>query len=173
MSRRKNIPKEVRRQIFIEAGYRCPVPRCTHETGLDIHHIDGDTDNINPENLLLLCAVHHRMATEGKIDKKACMEMKKRLSREYWISSEPDMGFISLPTRKEYIDAVINTIESDPQFLRAIVVGPHFLHPMWVMQRRLEREQRKSFSLTLRNYLEESLRKGDRDIRLIERNSKR
>lgn len=63
MSNRKNIPRDIERQIYIEAGYRCSISKCEHEIGLEIHHIDGNKDNYSPENLLLLCAVHHRLAT--------------------------------------------------------------------------------------------------------------
>jgi len=173
VSNRKNIPRDIKRQVCIEAGYRCPVPNCGHEIGLDIHHIDGNKNNIGLENLLLLCAVHHRLATSGKMDRKACRRIKERLSIEHAISRMSDSSVTRLPTRKKYNDAVIEAIETGPKLLRAIIVGPHFLHPQWVMQRRLERERRKSFSLTIRNYLEESLHEHDRDIRLILRNSNR
>ena len=89
------------------------------------------------------------------------------------ISLESHISFVPLPTRKEYNDAVIEAIESNPKSLRAIIVGPLFLHPMWIIERRLEREPRKSFSLALRNYLKDSLYEDDKDIRFIVRNSKR
>jgi hypothetical protein len=171
MSNRKSIPRDVRRQICIEAGYRCAVSTCGHENGLDIHHIDGDSDNNSPENLLLLCAVHHRMATRGEIDQKACRKIKGHLSTEHILSYLSKTSITPLPTRKKYNDAVIEALESSPKLLRAIIIGPHFLHPQWIIQRRLEREHRKSFSLTLRDYLEESLHPLNRDIRLIIRNS--
>lgn len=171
MSNRKSIPRDVRRQIYIEAGYRCAVPKCGHETGLDIHHIDGDSDNNSPENLFLLCAVHHRMATRGEIDQKACREIKGYLSIEHILSNLSKTSFTPLPTRKKYNDAVIEALESGPKLLRAIIIGPHFLQPQWIIQRRLEREYRKSFRLSLRTYLEESLHQPNRDIRLIIRNS--
>lgn len=171
MSNRKSIPRDVRRQIYIEAGYRCVVQKCGHETGLDIHHIDGDSDNNSPENLLLLCAVHHRMATRGGIDQKACKEIKGRLPVEHILSNLSKTSITPLPRRKKYNDAVIEALESGPKLLRAIIIGPHFLHPRWIIQRRLERERRKSFRLSLRTYLEESLHQPKRDIRLIIRNS--
>jgi hypothetical protein len=75
--------------------------------------------------------------------------------------------------RKEYNDHVIRAIESNPMRLRAIIVGSHFLHPRWLMERRVKRERRKSFSQALRNYLENSAREGGHDVRLILRNSNR
>lgn len=173
MPNRQNIPRDIERQIYIEAGYHCPVPNCGHEIGLDIHHIDGNPNNNKKENLILLCAVHHRLATSGKIDHKACRKIKERLSIEHTIAIPSDTYLIPLQTRKKYNDAVINAIESGPKLLRAITIGPHFLHPSWIMQRRLERERRNSFSSTLQNYLKESIDAYDRDIRIIVRNSNR
>lgn len=80
---------------------------------------------------------------------------------------------LPLLTRKKFNDAVIHTLQSNPMLLRAIIVGPHFLHPDWIMQRRLERESRESSSLSLRVYLEESIHHCNRDVRLIIRNSPR
>lgn len=60
---------------MVEAGYKCSVPRCT-ATQLEIHHIDGDATNSTYDNLLVLCANHHAAATEGRIDEKACREIK-------------------------------------------------------------------------------------------------
>jgi hypothetical protein len=171
MSQRKHIPENIRRAIYIEAGYRCAVPRCQHEIGLEIHHIDGNRNNVNQENLLLLCAVHHRLATNGKMDRKTCRRLKKLLSIEHRILRLPSKMIFHYSTRKKFNDAIIGAVEAHPKLLRAIIVGPHFLHPHWVMKRRLQRESRKSFSLALRTYIEKSVHECDRDIRLILRNS--
>jgi hypothetical protein len=73
-----------------------------------------------------------------------------------------------------YYRAVDRCVESGPKLFRAIVVGPHFLHPNWVMRRRIARNPRPSFSYILRNYLEDTIRQAKpRDIRLIIRNNPR
>jgi adenine-specific DNA methylase len=76
-------------------------------------------------------------------------------------------------TKEEYNEEIIKELESHPNSLRAIVMGPHYLHPKWVIDRRSEREDRKSFSRALRTYLEETPPHIKRDIRLIIRNSPR
>lgn len=76
-------------------------------------------------------------------------------------------------TKSEYNKEVIRELESHPKMLRAIVMGPYFLHPIWLINRRLELEDRESFSLALSNYLEDSSRQSGRKIRLIIRNSPR
>lgn len=35
---------------------------------LDVHHIDGDPWNNEPDNLMKLCRSHHRLVDNGKID---------------------------------------------------------------------------------------------------------
>jgi len=65
----------------VEAGYRCSVSRCPAEASLEIHHIDGDPANNDAGNLVVLCANHHTQATNGKIDRRACLEIKRQLAQ--------------------------------------------------------------------------------------------
>lgn len=77
-------------------------------------------------------------------------------------------------TKEEYNKAVINVLEEEPKILRLTIIGPHFLHPQRVIKRRLELGPgRESFSLALRKYLENSIDKPERDIKLFIRNSPR
>jgi hypothetical protein len=94
-------------------------------------------------------------------------------SKQIQFQVEKAGEILPLLTRKKFNDAVIHTLQSNPMLLRAIIVGPLFLHPDWIMRRRLERESRESFSLNLRVYLEESIHQCNRDVRLIIRNSPR
>ena len=79
---RVTVPIPLRRILFVEAGYRCSVPRCAAEAALEIHHIDEDPTNNDAENLLVLCANHHTQATNGQIDRRACLEIKRQLARQ-------------------------------------------------------------------------------------------
>lgn len=36
-----------------------------HPSLLDVHHLDGDRANGNPDNLVTLCALCHRLVTYG------------------------------------------------------------------------------------------------------------
>jgi len=78
---RPAIPREIERQVLIEAGYKCAIPRCMHPT-TDIAHIvsyDESEDN-SFENLIALCPNHHRMYDkEKKIDRKAIRIIKSNL----------------------------------------------------------------------------------------------
>jgi len=62
---------------LIEAGYRCSIPRCTVDSALEFHHIDGDTTNNDASNLLVVCSNHHTACTRGQIDRKACRDIKQ------------------------------------------------------------------------------------------------
>ena len=69
---RLHIVIDIKRKLIIETGNKCSMPHCSHETGLEIHHIDENPANNNFNNLLLLCAVHHAQATKGYLDKTPC-----------------------------------------------------------------------------------------------------
>jgi HNH endonuclease len=49
----------VRREILIEASYRCAVPRCMTALAIDVHHIDENPANNDPSNLIALCPTCH------------------------------------------------------------------------------------------------------------------
>lgn len=70
---RPRIPAVTHREVKIEARFACIV--CTERVSLNTHHIDGDRENNNPDNLALLCANCHGMVHDGKIsaqDLKGC-----------------------------------------------------------------------------------------------------
>lgn len=94
---------------------------------------------------------------------------------EYLIALiETDLKFEKIyHSKEEFNDSVISELEDQPNSLRAIIVGPHFLHPDCLIERRINKETRRSFSLALRTYLEKSSNMPDRDIRLIIRNNDR
>ena len=78
-------------------------------------------------------------------------------------------------SEETYKERTVEVIESAPELLYAIVIGPHFLEPDWFIQKRLEKEGRKkSFAMTLRKYIDDSFKaenKENRKIRLILRNN--
>ena len=59
MTTRVKIPPAVKREILIEASYRCAVPRCMTPLAIDIHHIDENPANNDPSNLIALCPTCH------------------------------------------------------------------------------------------------------------------
>lgn len=77
---RPTIPAAIDRKIRVEAGHRCSISRCPVVVGLEIHHIDHNRENNSPENLILLCEMHHTLAHENKIDRKALKIYKRGLN---------------------------------------------------------------------------------------------
>lgn len=59
MARRIQIPLAVKREVLIEACYRCAVPLCRESITIDVHHIDGDASNNDTANLVVLCPTCH------------------------------------------------------------------------------------------------------------------
>lgn len=122
------IPTAIREQLALQCGLKCPVPTCSHELGLDIHHIDGSPSNNNIDNLLMLCAVHHRAAHEGRLTRRMCRSIKQFLA-----GIDPPFGPASrrLPTRTAYLETAIAELRQTVYSFRSVYVGPLFLHPAW------------------------------------------
>jgi len=67
-----NFNKELKKLIRQRDNYKCQLcgmPECENIQKLDIHHIDYDKKNLNPNNLISLCRSCH---------------MKTNYNREYW-----------------------------------------------------------------------------------------
>ena len=54
------ISQNIANSILIESGFQCVV--CKSSNAIQIHHIDHDRSNNNPDNLVTLCANHHNQA---------------------------------------------------------------------------------------------------------------
>jgi hypothetical protein len=80
ISKRKRIPTELQRQIFVEAGHRCAVPTC-RAIEKQIHHIipveKGGKNEYH--NLIALCANCHTRADKGETDRKSLRKYKDNL----------------------------------------------------------------------------------------------
>lgn len=99
---RNYVPGNIERQVLFEAGYKCSVPHCGQKAALDVHHIDYDRTNHAPANLLVMCPTCHRLATDKKIDRLACLMMKQQLKLKY--ASKSDL--------KQWKDAAIAEISN-------------------------------------------------------------
>ena len=79
MKKRPKIPRQLKRELLIEAGFRCSIPHCFYDSSLEFNHIDGNPSNNTATNLLVVCSNHHTLCTIGRIDAKACREIKKQI----------------------------------------------------------------------------------------------
>jgi hypothetical protein len=132
------VPVPVMRDILLEAGYRCAIPRCMVHT-LEIAHIvsyeESGGDN-SPENLIALCPNHHTMYdVEKKIDRKAMKIIKnklgiisgryndfeQRLFRRF--AGDPKMSEVELTDAVEVEILVLKAVE-DGYIVKTKVIEP-------------------------------------------------
>jgi hypothetical protein len=78
-----------------------------------------------------------------------------------------------LATRKEYMETLINLLSLNKKSYRAIIVGPIFLHPAWVVERRNKMSATKSYDDKLYEFIMSKSLKRNNDIRIILRNTER
>ena len=80
MENRPSIPSNLKRKILVEAGHRCAIPTCRSPV-FDVHHIIPweKCKKHDYKNLIALCPNCHRMADEGKIDRKSLRLYKNNL----------------------------------------------------------------------------------------------
>jgi len=77
---RPRIPTAIHREVKIEARFSCIA--CAERVSFNTHHIDGNRENNNPENLALLCANCHGMVHDGKISAQDLRECKRKVKEE-------------------------------------------------------------------------------------------
>lgn len=72
------VPEAVKREVLIEAGYRCRVPTCRNLLIVDLHHIVdvAEGGGNEPGNLLPLCPTCHALYTRGQITRDAAKAWK-------------------------------------------------------------------------------------------------
>lgn len=80
---RSPIPRDIERQVLLEAGFRCAIPRCMHPTTEMAHIVPWNESKDNScDNLIALCPNHHTDYDYSKtIDRKAIRIIKKNLGR--------------------------------------------------------------------------------------------
>jgi hypothetical protein len=66
---KQDIPPSVRRSVLRRDHRQCVVPGCRNGTFVDIHHIErrADGGDHQPDNLVTLCAAHHRATHRGQL----------------------------------------------------------------------------------------------------------
>jgi hypothetical protein len=81
MNRRPSIPRQLKREILTEAGYRCAIPTCKHPTTEIAHIIPwSEVETHEFQNLIALCPNCHTRYDKKEIDRKAIVHYKMNLS---------------------------------------------------------------------------------------------
>ncbi len=78
---RPAIPRQLQRDVLIEAGHRCAIPTC-RQTPVEIAHIVPweEVKEHTFDNLMALCPTCHTRFDKGEIDRKAMRQYKANLS---------------------------------------------------------------------------------------------
>jgi hypothetical protein len=78
---RPAIPRQLEREILIEAGHRCAIPTC-RQTPVEVVHIIpwSQIKEHTFDNLIALCPTCHTRYDNGEIDRKAMQQYKANLS---------------------------------------------------------------------------------------------
>ena len=78
---RQKVPEAIKREVLIEAGFRCAVPTCRGILAIDLHHLeevsDGGGNTLG--NLIALCPTCHALYTRGTIPRSAIQAYKVML----------------------------------------------------------------------------------------------
>ena len=77
---RKKIPAAIQRVVKVEARHSCIV--CKVINALELHHIDGDRENNNSENIACICANCHTRAENGEITRLELKQYKEKAQEE-------------------------------------------------------------------------------------------
>ncbi len=78
---RPAIPRQLKRDVLVEAGHRCAIPACRQPT-VELAHIKpwGKVRGHTFDNLIALCPTCHARYDKGDIDRKAMLQYKANLS---------------------------------------------------------------------------------------------
>jgi 5-methylcytosine-specific restriction endonuclease McrA len=78
---RPAVPRELEREVLMEAGHRCAIPTCK-QTPVEIAHIEPYRDVASHafDNLVALCPTCHTRYDKGEIDRKSMKLYKTKLS---------------------------------------------------------------------------------------------
>jgi hypothetical protein len=78
---RPPLPRQLERDVLMEAGHRCAIPTCK-QTPVMIAHIVpySEVKNHTFDNLIALCPTCHKRYDDGDIDRKSMRLYKAKLS---------------------------------------------------------------------------------------------
>jgi hypothetical protein len=108
---RKKIPAEIQRVVKVEARHSCIVDG--ERVVLELHHIDGNRENNDPENIACLCRNCHGIAELGKITPLELKEYK-RLAKEK--ANEESEELRKIRQELEYLTGRTSTVSVSPAF---------------------------------------------------------
>ncbi len=94
------VTRRKREQVLARDGYRCTVPGCRRNVGLDLHHIEYQSRSGDHElfNMIAICDLHHKAVHFGKLVIRGTapdhVTFEFRKPRDHWnvTADDPPVG---------------------------------------------------------------------------------
>ena len=102
-----SLMKKVRKALIEERGNKCEVCGETSEIPLQVHHLDKDKSNHNPENLVVVCHACHKSTFHSSILKKFGMSAKE-IAEKLNLKLSSVYTYYSLGKLQSMIDKALN-----------------------------------------------------------------
>jgi hypothetical protein len=128
----------LRRAVLLRDQHRCQVPGCNNVTWLDIHHIElrSEGGRHAMENLICICAPHHRAAHRGIItidrNEAGALRVRHADGSEYGRSVKPQAlevrakvfsALRHLGFREAQVRAALEQLQREPTLAEASFDG--------------------------------------------------
>ena len=91
--KRKSIPQKIKMRLQKEVSSLCPFCGSGDVDHFQFHHIDENSENNNPNNLLMLCPTCHSKITKGDISQSE-VELRKQKLTERQQAGDSAMGTV-------------------------------------------------------------------------------
>jgi len=127
---RPHLPADIKRQVMTEAGHCCSIQQC-NEHIVEIHHIDENRENNDPNNLVVLCDKHHKLAHRKVITRMDLRKYKELLTQPAApvknISSEHDSKLLDkINNIFSYNTILLIQNETFGKFVPKAVIDPFY-----------------------------------------------
>lgn len=160
-----DVPLPVSDAVVAEAGAACIIPRCDRAPAKLVALQPTAPPSV--DNLVPVCSNHSKV-NQGVVTMGMLRHLKALTSRITRIAT----GEV-LRTRRDYLQAVVDTLRTQPKRVLLTYVGPLCLHPDWYFDRRSAAHGLPDMDREVRTLLRSYALGEGRDVRVIFRNSPR
>ena len=125
----KHPPEGLSEVLFQLVDNHCPFPGCQQKPTCVVALRTHRRDVLSVDNSLPLCLAHAERVARGDFDMSLLRTVRQLLRPVRVPANTP--GTHTLTSRREYLQAVCDSIGSGTRSLRSVYVGPLPFHPEW------------------------------------------